>query len=90
MRTAVLKCASPQGCIIKNHLLISQPKHMVWVLKRTVPMRRVSFEHSKQMTRKYSHTNDQKFIYSGHTCTCMMQVCFRCVFEPMPLEPLLG
>ena len=32
----------------KNNLLISQPKHMLWVLKRTVSMRG-SFEHQKHM-----------------------------------------
>ena len=26
-------------CVLENNFLISQPKHMLWVLKRTVSMR---------------------------------------------------
>ena len=29
-----------KGAYQKNNFLISQPKHMLWVLKRTVSMRR--------------------------------------------------
>ena len=35
----------------KLHFLISQPKHMLWVLKRTVSMRRFFFEHPKHMLK---------------------------------------
>ena len=35
---------------LKIIFLISQPKHMLWVLKRTVSMRQ-SFEHAKHMFR---------------------------------------
>ena len=34
----------------KNNFLIFQPKHMLWVLKRTVSMRRF-FEHPKHMLK---------------------------------------
>ena len=32
--------ASGEECVTKNDFLIFQPKHMLWVLKRTVSMRR--------------------------------------------------
>ena len=38
-----------QECITENYFLIPQPKHMLWVLKRTVSMRRLFSEHTKHM-----------------------------------------
>ena len=38
-----------KGELQKNNFLISQPKYMLWVLKRTVPMS--SFEHPKHMLK---------------------------------------
>ena len=40
--------ASRYEFTIKNDFLISQSKHMLWALKRTVSMRH-SFEHLKQL-----------------------------------------
>ena len=43
---ATLEQAFGRVCATKNNFLISQPKLLLWVLKRTVSLRR-SFEHPK-------------------------------------------
>ena len=43
----------------KNNLLISQPKHMLWVLKRTASMRR--FFLAPKMLKNYGYENIYNF-----------------------------
>ena len=43
-----IKPVPRKECATENYYPISQPKHMLWVLKRTVSTRR-SFEHPKYM-----------------------------------------
>ena len=44
-------CEDKIECVAENYLLISQPKHMLWVLKRTVSYRTVNIERPKHVLK---------------------------------------
>ena len=63
-RKDITLCRPPDKCVYLNIIFfISQPKHILWVLKRTVSMRQFFFNHPKYMFRLQFHA--QKLCLTG-------------------------
>ena len=60
-------------CVTKNNFLISQPKHMLWVLKRT------SDEHTKHILKMMGKNTLNFFVYLN-LCYLVKLLCMLCLF----------